>query len=437
MSLSYYNIFVGTDNGLLKGINSKAKTFNNLNSMENLNKEKEIVQMSWFDSSTQDNVYFATKDQHIVKYNTLKDINCPFTDLGHFDCGLGELKGLEIISQNKLVTCVDKGLMKLWSVDLSDHENIVKNALNEFKCGNDLYAIKKNKFNSELIATGGKENDLKIWNLSKSEPIFKAKNVSDNWMQLREPVWIMGIDFLDENRVVVGTGHHQVRLYDLKTGVRRPVFNLKYGDYPITALSVVPDDSNRVIVGNTRGEMEMIDLRSMTSKNEQCKAVRKYKGFQGTIKSIQIESSPLYDINGSSLCVASCGLDRFLRVHHLETSSLVSKVYLKSRLNCLLFSKHEPIKVNKNEQKADVDDDQLSSINSEDLGTDDLWSDMETIIDEHPSLVTVKKRKLEKRLKDFDNESLKDEKENNEEDNDGFKKPKSMQIINKKIKKVK
>lgn len=82
--------------------------------------------------------------------------------------------------------------------------------------GADIECIKKNKFNSNIIATGGKENDLKVWNLndiknSSLEACYKAKNVADNWMQLREPVWVMSLDFLDEHRVAVGTGHHQVR----------------------------------------------------------------------------------------------------------------------------------------------------------------------------------------------------------------------------------
>ena len=316
--------------------------------------------------------------------------------------------------------------MKVWDLN---QKNLSQSLLKEFSCGSDIFSIRKNPYNKNLMATGGKENDLKIWNLDKNEAIFKAKNVADNWIQLREPVWVTAIDFLDENRVVIGTGHHQVRIYDLKTGTRRPIYNLNYGENPLTALRVLPDSSNRVIVGNTRGEMEMIDLRSVTVKNNQCKTVKKYKGFQGTIKSIQIENSPLYNLNGSELCVATCGLDRFLRIHHVESSSLLSKVYLKSRLNCLLFSKNEPVKqISKKSQE--LEDDQLSSVNSEDIGTDDLWSDMETIVDEHPNILKKSKRKLEKRLEDFENESLKD---NNEKDIDGFVKPKSL----KKTKKIK
>jgi hypothetical protein len=75
---SHYNIFVGTENGLLKGnnyqdnisnlfinlpkmyyyqgINSKSKTFNNLNNIENLSKDKEILAMCWVNDSNQDQV---------------------------------------------------------------------------------------------------------------------------------------------------------------------------------------------------------------------------------------------------------------------------------------------------------------------------------------------------------------------------------------------
>ena len=60
---------------------------------------------------------------------------------------------------------------------------------------------------------------------------------------MREPIWVLCIDFFNENRVAVGTGHHQIRIYDLKCGVRKPVVNINYGQYPITALAVCPNDN--------------------------------------------------------------------------------------------------------------------------------------------------------------------------------------------------
>jgi ribosome biogenesis protein NSA1 len=101
-----------------------------------------------------------------------------------------------------------------------------------------------NENSSNLFATGGKENDLKVWNLSSNakDPVFRAKNVADNWIQLREPVCITAIDFIDQNRVVVGTAFHQIRVYDIKSGIRRPMFNLTFGQHPISTISIVPGD---------------------------------------------------------------------------------------------------------------------------------------------------------------------------------------------------
>ena len=78
--------------------------------------------------------------------------------------------------------------------------------------------MKASRFNKPdgkaLIAIGGKENELRVFDLNdlstKKEPIFKAKNLPDNWVLLREPVWVMSIDFLDENRIVIGTAYNQV-----------------------------------------------------------------------------------------------------------------------------------------------------------------------------------------------------------------------------------
>jgi ribosome biogenesis protein NSA1 len=83
----------------------------------------------------------------------------------------------------------------------------------EFNVGSNISCIKKSPFDDNIIATGGKDNDLKVWNIS-NEPekrnVFRAKNVADNWVLLREPVWVMCIDFLSENKIVIGTAHHQV-----------------------------------------------------------------------------------------------------------------------------------------------------------------------------------------------------------------------------------
>ena len=50
----------------------------------------------------------------------------------------------------------------------------------QINCGKDIYRMRQDSENPYIVATGGKENDLKIWNLNTpDEPIFKAKNVSN------------------------------------------------------------------------------------------------------------------------------------------------------------------------------------------------------------------------------------------------------------------
>ena len=51
-----YNIYVGSENGLFKGVNTLKGEFANLNLSKDLNKNKEIVSMCWSDVETMDTV---------------------------------------------------------------------------------------------------------------------------------------------------------------------------------------------------------------------------------------------------------------------------------------------------------------------------------------------------------------------------------------------
>lgn len=52
----------------------------------------------------------------------------------------------------------------------------------------------------------------------------------------------------------------QVRVYDPSTSQRRPVMEAQFGEYPLTALSL-PASQGAVVVGNTHGELAILDLR--------------------------------------------------------------------------------------------------------------------------------------------------------------------------------
>ena len=51
-----HNIYLGSENGLFKGVNTLKGEFQNLNLSKDLNKNKEIVSMCWINEETQDEV---------------------------------------------------------------------------------------------------------------------------------------------------------------------------------------------------------------------------------------------------------------------------------------------------------------------------------------------------------------------------------------------
>ncbi|XP_029064910.1 WD repeat-containing protein 74 isoform X2 [Monodon monoceros] len=196
---------------------------------------------------------------------------------------------------------------------------------------------------------------LRVWHDNDKEA--SSDPVRNDWLDLRVPIWDQDIQFLPESqKLVTCTGYHQVRVYDPASPQRRPVLEATYGEYPLTAMTLTPG-GNSVIVGNTHGQLAEIDLR-------QGRLLVCLKGLAGSVRGLQCHpSKPL---------LASCGLDRVLRVHRIRNPrGLDHKVYLKSQLNCLLLSgrdnwedePHEPQEPNK--------------VPSEDTETDELWASLE------------------------------------------------------------
>ena len=119
----------------------------------------------------------------------------------------------------------------------------------------------------------------------------------------------------------------------------------------------------QVVVGNTQGKMGLLDIR-------QGKLVHLFKGFAGGIRSVQCHAS--------KPVVASCGLDRFLRVHDIESKALIHKVYLKSRLNCVALTKNwgEDIdELTKHQAAVGEDTEGVDG----DSDKDDVWDNMEVV----------------------------------------------------------
>ena len=153
------------------------------------------------------------------------------------------------------------------------------------------------------------------------------------------------------------TGHHQIRLYDTRAQ-RRPLHSIEIGDRPFTRCCASPDD-NLLIVGDTTGRVTRVDLRVLRMTGV-------YKGAAGAIHDIAVHPSGKF--------VATVGLDRIMRVYDTETREQMHRVYLRQRLNCVLFSAEEQVQAFTEEQESDSlevekDDDQYEESDHSTLET--------------------------------------------------------------------
>ena len=202
-----------------------------------------------------------------------------------------------------------------------------------------------------LVALGGRDKDLVVWDVGQSTACFRARNVPHDNLDLAVPVWVSGLQFdpTAEGRVVaMCTGYvesrlrGEVRLYDIRSGQRRPtqraIAPMMGGGLSAAAATgceeamrsvCITPDGRYAIVGSNGGQMARLDMRMGL------KRLSGYKGAAGSIRQITVHPTlPL---------VVAASLDRHVRCYDLEgKGEPVKKVYLKQRLSALLLSSETP-----------------------------------------------------------------------------------------------
>lgn len=195
------------------------------------------------------------------------------------------------------------------------------------------------KSGSASLAAGGQENDLKIWDVNTAQCTWKAKNVPHDFLDLRQPVWVSSLRSLTPDvdkgggtggpqQIVAGTAHRQVRLYDARAQTR-PTHSVDADEHGITTMAVSPD-AKEVVVADTAGLVRVLDLRTM-------KWGRRFEGPAGSVRGLAFHPT---------LPVLACvGLDRMARVFDYRSREQKFQVYLKQRLNAVLFDGEGEVRI--------------------------------------------------------------------------------------------
>uniref|UniRef100_A0A914KVD8 Uncharacterized protein n=1 Tax=Meloidogyne incognita TaxID=6306 RepID=A0A914KVD8_MELIC len=339
----------GADSGVLKGLRFANSTFVNFrpqNEKEDSIKGRAITAMSFADKEKSE-VLIGRKNGQIDLFNTLSEsINQLFNVNGNEENesnSIDSICGVEcLIKSNNILTATNSGNLSIW--------NTSGKCLNRWNAGDNLITMRLARGDSPTVfATGGKENELKVWNFEDQKCVFTAKNVRPDSLELRVPIWIKNCRFMDEssNCLATSTGNAQIRLYDVRVQ-RRPVLQETWSEEPINALSTCCRE-HHLLAGNSRGELGLFDFRSSTTS----RLKSKYKGFSGSIKSI--------DASDNHPKFISCGVDRFVILHNLDTKQIFKKIYAKVQLNCCLLKEDSNLIIttpsNKQSKKRKINDD--------------------------------------------------------------------------------
>ncbi|ONK77735.1 uncharacterized protein A4U43_C02F10000 [Asparagus officinalis] len=181
--------------------------------------------------------------------------------------------------------------------------------------------------NEKYALFGGKGIELNVWDLDNCSKTWTSKAPPRNNLGLFSPTWFTAATFLskeDHHIIAAGTNNHQVRLYDI-SAQRRPVISVSFRETPIKAVTADPD-GHTVYVGTSSGDLASFDIR--TGKLLGCFIGK----CSGSIRSIA--RHPELPI------IASCGLDRYLRIWSTETRQLLSAVFLKQHLTNVSIDSH-------------------------------------------------------------------------------------------------
>ncbi|CAA7030683.1 unnamed protein product [Microthlaspi erraticum] len=326
--------------GLIKVTEARGKergTPTVVNTWGEMNANRSVIAASMDDRLDNPLLAVARKDGKIEVLNPCTgDLHFSYSAFGDDGCSPedNEVSGLHLFRKQiddqaerscTLLTCTKKGDVSLRSVKFPADSTDEAAAPKTWKaCGTGELLFGKVDGSENFGLFGGKRVEANIWDLEQCTKIWSAKSPPKDSLGIFTPTWFTCAAFLsneDHRKFVTGTKSHQVRLYDA-SAQRRPVLSFDFHETAVTAICEDPD-GHTIYVGNASADLAAYDIRTG-------KLLGSFLGkCSGSIRSVV--RHPRHQV------IASCGLDRYLRVYDVKTRQLISAVFLKQHLTGLVF----------------------------------------------------------------------------------------------------
>jgi ribosome biogenesis protein NSA1 len=233
-----------------------------------------------------------------------------------------------------IITCTDKGMVHYIHWSGEETLGLPEVTIN---LGQDrLFRMRIHPSDPHKFATGGEERELCLWDIKnageKMEPVWKAKNVPNDYLDMRVKVWVTDIQFLNDNHILIGSGYQHVRVYDISGQRRRPTTSFSVGEYPIKSICTYEKE---YILSDSSGKVVSIDSASGTITGA-------FKGIAGTVVQVSAAKDQ----------VITVGLDRHVRIYSAkEKHSEIKKLFMKHRLTCFVVDEEYTEEVEPDEWK--------------------------------------------------------------------------------------
>ncbi|KAK9875336.1 hypothetical protein WA026_007732 [Henosepilachna vigintioctopunctata] len=302
-----FNFFIGSVRGTLIGTNLDPKSKIHY---EVAAEAEEISSMIWGRKDNEIIAGFRNGNIYIYDINQQKYCST-FSDLK----SRGAIVGLACID-NRILAASHNGMI---SIRDSVKEN---DSITTFKSNNStLDSFAQSMNTSNIIATGGEMNDLKLWDVETKQCTFKAKSLGHDQLNLPIKASIRGITFIPEEQIVCcATKEGHVLLYDDRAQ-KKPV--CKFFDGKSSFLTIAPTYRQRnVLAGTTTGYIQNIDMKA--GKN-----LKNFTNIGGSVTCILCD--PIEPI------ISTISLDRYLRIFNLDTKEMIHKQYLKHSLTKMVM----------------------------------------------------------------------------------------------------
>ncbi|EFA83480.1 WD40 repeat-containing protein [Heterostelium album PN500] len=355
------NVTVGSDSGVVKD-KKPVGIYGQIQS----SLEKELLTMSYGWDSNESELLQGYKDGTVKMWSINEGVG---QTLGEIQLGATQaVRAIRTLADRRLLVGCENGSISLQKVT---EEGDAKQ-LEQMSFSKSLYQLKVDQNDANRIAIGGKNSEISVFDIEKKQQVWRAKNAPNDMLGIAPLIWITDIELVGSDKIVTGTGHAEMRVYDCRKNRSPPAINIKLAKHPILSIKYSNQFENMIIIADSVGNVNSYDIRNG-------KSIGSYKGNTGSVRCI--------DVHPTLPLLATVGLDRHLRVFDIDSRKCVQTVYLKQKMSSVLFSAEEPPEPEEEEETTNgyaqqFDDEEEEEEYNDDGGIDDeeneqIWNQIE------------------------------------------------------------